>query len=116
MPGDHSDAPSYTSARRRLPSVDTWDLPGRTGSMTLAASEAGFASGRLGMQIAHFRKASLLLAGLLTQLLAHAPAAEEQTFRSDEWITECSIGTSDCSITVPFWQTSGERTGSFALV
>jgi hypothetical protein len=49
-------------------------------------------------------------------LVVLAPAAGEQTFISDEWITECNIGTSDCSITVPFWQTQGERGGSFALV
>src|SRR6267378_6627707 len=68
------------------------------------------------MQIGHFRKVLLPFLSLSAQFLVLAPAADEQTFRSDEWITECSIGTSDCSITVPFWQTQGDRAGSFALV
>jgi len=68
------------------------------------------------MQIAHLRTVLLPFLSLSTQFLVLAPAAGEQTFRSDEWITECSNGTSDCSITVPFWQTQGDRGGSFALV
>src|SRR5438270_6342532 len=64
------------------------------------------------MQIADFRKAVF---SFLLQFLALSPAAGEQSFRSDEWITECA-GASDCSITVPFWQTQGDRGGSFALV
>jgi hypothetical protein len=40
--------------------------------------------------------------------------------RADEWITECdsapNLGTADCSITVPFWQTQRQIKGSFALV
>ena len=41
-------------------------------------------------------------------------------FRADEWVTECggSLGSpaTDCSITVPFWQTGDDGKGSFALV
>src|SRR5712675_2988562 len=47
-------------------------------------------------------------------------ATEGQQYRADEWITECdpapSTGALDCSITVPFWQTHGDPSGSFALV
>jgi hypothetical protein len=68
------------------------------------------------MQIEHFRRILLSLLSLSAQFVVPASAAGEQTFRSDEWITECSIGSSDCSITVPFWQTQGNRGGSFALV
>lgn len=49
-----------------------------------------------------------------------AASGGEQTFRSDEWITECGAapgnGAPDCSITLPFWQTGGDQDGSFALV
>ena len=68
------------------------------------------------MQIAHLRTVLLPFLSLSTQFLGLAPVAGEQTFRSDEWITECSSDPSDCSITVPFWQTQGDRGGSFALV
>jgi hypothetical protein len=67
------------------------------------------------MKIGDFRRAILLFFGLSVQFLALLPAAGEQTFRSDEWITECA-SESDCSITVPFWGTQGDRGGSFALV
>jgi invasion protein IalB len=47
-------------------------------------------------------------------------AGPAQKFRADEWVTECDsrpgTGASDCSITVPFWQTRGAPQGSFALV
>lgn len=72
------------------------------------------------MRIRRFRRAVILLLGLSTQVLTLRPAIGDQTFRSDEWITECApgtgIGTPDCSITVPFWQARGDRDGSFALV
>ena len=54
------------------------------------------------------------------QTLLIQPAVGKQTFRSDEWITECELspggGAPDCSITVPFWQAQGNQDGSFALV
>lgn len=57
---------------------------------------------------------------LWAQVPGLAGAAAAQKFRADEWITECDSGpgisTPDCSITVPFWQTTGEPSGSFALV
>jgi hypothetical protein len=68
------------------------------------------------MQIGNFRRVLLPLLSLSAQCLVLAAAAGEQTFRSDEWITECDGGTYDCSITVPFWQMQGDRGGSFALV
>ena len=47
-------------------------------------------------------------------------AAAGQSYRADEWITECdSVGNlraAACTITVPFWQTQPQTTGSFALV
>ena len=47
-------------------------------------------------------------------------ATEGQKSRADERIAECdlspSTGAADCSITVPFWQTHGDPSGSFALV
>src|SRR5262244_2991118 len=68
------------------------------------------------MQIGYFRRVFLSFLSLSAQLVLLPSVAGEQTFRSDEWITECNIDTSDCSITVPFWQIQGERGGSFALV
>ena len=47
-------------------------------------------------------------------------AATGQSYRADEWITECAGGprasAADCSITVPFWQSQRRSRGSFALV
>jgi hypothetical protein len=60
----------------------------------------------------------LLMSGLQT---SHAlSATEPQTFRADEWVTECDASRGaidlDCSITVPFWESHGTPQGSFALV
>ena len=64
--------------------------------------------------------AEIFLLTLSVQVLILPTATGEQTFRSDEWITECETSpggrASDCSITVPFWQTRGDGDGSFALV
>ena len=72
------------------------------------------------MHIRRFRTAGTLFFALSLQVLLLAPAIGEQTFQSDEWITECEAdpgnGTPDCSITVPFWQAGGDRDASFALV
>lgn len=47
-------------------------------------------------------------------------AGGPQSYRADEWITECDpaarVEAADCSITVPFWQTQQQSRGSFALV
>ena len=47
-------------------------------------------------------------------------AAGGQSYRADEWITECdrspNAGGAECSITVPFWQAQPQARGSFALV
>jgi hypothetical protein len=67
-----------------------------------------------------FRIANIFFVILSIQVLLLRPAIPKQTFRSDEWITECELGpgsgTPDCSITVPFWQAQGVSDGSFALV
>src|SRR5258708_35219226 len=66
------------------------------------------------------RTAIILFLTLSAQTSGLSWATEGQKYRADEWITECdpgpSTGTSDCSITVPFWQTRGDPSGSFALV
>ena len=71
------------------------------------------------MHIRHFRFGICFLA-LFAQVLVLPSATGQQTFRSDEWITECEAapgkGAPDCSITVPFWQARAGRGGSFALV
>jgi hypothetical protein len=59
----------------------------------------------------------LLLCGRMS---GAAPAAVEQTYRSDDWVTKCEVGRGsarpDCSIAVPFAQTENGQEGSFALV
>jgi hypothetical protein len=66
------------------------------------------------------RTAIILFLTLLVYTSGLSWAAEGQNYRADEWITECdpgpSTGAADCSITVPFWQTRGDPSGSFALV
>ena len=72
------------------------------------------------MHIRHFPTAGIFFLTLSVQVLVLQPAIGEQTFRSDEWITECEVdpgnGTPDCSITLPFWEARGGQEGSFALV
>ena len=80
--------------------------------MIFTVSEIGCVGETPEMQMGHFRRVLLPFLCLSAQFVVPAQAAGELTFRSDEWITECSIGTSDCSITVPFWQTQGDRGGS----
>jgi hypothetical protein len=64
--------------------------------------------------------AAILFLAVCTQVLSPSLTAAAQTFRADEWITECEAGPNlrppDCAITVPFWQTPGSAIGSFALV
>ena len=63
-----------------------------------------------------------LIALLMCWLQAgHALSATgPQTFRADEWVTECDAsrgaGGLDRSITVPFWESHGAPQGSFTLV
>ena len=67
-----------------------------------------------------FLTAIILFLTLSAQTPGLSWAAGGQNFRADEWITKCdsgpSTGAPDCSITVPFWQTRGDPSGSFALV
>jgi len=66
------------------------------------------------------RTAIILFLTLSAQTSGLSWATEGQQYRADEWITECDPGPStsaaDCSITVPFWETRGDPSGSFALV
>jgi hypothetical protein len=72
------------------------------------------------MHIRCFRIARIFFLTLSLQVFWLLPAIGKQTFRSDEWITECDAGSGsgapDCSITIPFWQAQDGRDGSFALV
>lgn len=64
--------------------------------------------------------AAVLIFAAWSLLCAPGAASATLRFRADEWVTECdgSLGSpaSDCSITVPFWQTGNDGKGSFALV
>ena len=66
------------------------------------------------------RSAAVLVFAAWTLLGAAGAASATLRFRADEWVTECdgSLGSpaTDCSITVPFWQTGDNGKGSFALV
>jgi hypothetical protein len=66
------------------------------------------------------RSAAALVFAAWSFLGAAGVASATLRFRADEWVTECggSLGSpaTDCSITVPFWQTGDEGKGSFALV
>jgi hypothetical protein len=93
-------------------------LPNRWGLEMLRAKRLSVACGIVGS--AAQPAVIFLLTYCAIQPLEAASSAAEQKFRADEWITECDpsirSGTPDCSITVPFWQTSGDPKGSFALV
>jgi hypothetical protein len=66
------------------------------------------------------RSAAALVFAAWSLLGAAGAASATLRFRADEWVTECggSLGSpaTDCSITVPFWQTGNDGKGSFALV
>jgi hypothetical protein len=66
------------------------------------------------------RSAASAVLAMMLCLGAGSSALAAQRFQADEWITECGggpgSGTSDCSITVPFWQDAYAGKGSFALV
>lgn len=72
------------------------------------------------MRSRRFYTALVLLLIDCVQTWGVSTAVAGQKFRADEWVTECDsspgIGTPDCSITVPFWQSRGTPKGSFALV
>ena len=74
----------------------------------------------LGMPADRARTAFSAFFILFAPLIVFASPVAAQKFRADEWITECDrgagIGSAECSITVPFWQSRGEPRGSFALV
>jgi hypothetical protein len=63
------------------------------------------------------RSAAILVFAACTLLGVAGAGSATLRFRADEWVTECggSLAT-DCSITVPFWQTGDDGKGSFALV
>ena len=66
--------------------------------------------------------AAVLVFAAWTLLGAAGAASATLRFRADEWVTECGgslrspATATDCSITVPFWQTGDDGKGSFALV
>jgi hypothetical protein len=64
--------------------------------------------------------AAVLVFAAWTLLGAAGATSATLRFRADEWVTECGGGlgspATDCSITVPFWQTGDDGKGSFALV
>jgi invasion protein IalB len=70
------------------------------------------------MRFFRLRRAVILLLVISASAVAVTAAAGQQTFQSDEWVTECdtATGAPDCSITVPFWQGERQRDGAFALV
>jgi hypothetical protein len=111
------DTSSCVSQRgRRCPTRR--DLPNRMGFGMLKAKRLSVACGIVGS--AAQPAAIFLFTYCSIQPLEAASLAARQKFRADEWITECDPSTRssapDCSITVPFWQTSGDPRGSFALV
>ena len=71
------------------------------------------------MRRSRFLTAAVLFLAVCTRIQSLCWATGAQTFRADEWFTECdagpNIGPADCAITVPFWQ-PGNAIGSFALV
>jgi invasion protein IalB len=91
--------------------------PREISSATVDQSRASWPDGSSPNLPSMMRSAVLIL---VAPLIMFAPAAAAQKFRADEWITECDrtagIGSGDCSITIPFWQSRGEPRGSFALV
>ena len=92
--------------------------PNRMGLGICRAKRLSVACGILGSAVPP--AVILLLTYCAIQPLEAASSAGGQKFRADEWITECDpptrSGAPDCSITVPFWQNSGDPKGSFALV
>jgi hypothetical protein len=66
------------------------------------------------------RSVAILAVAACTLLGVAGAGSATLRFRADEWVTECggSLGrpATDCSITVPFWQTGDDGKGSFALV
>ena len=73
-----------------------------------------------GMHGRQFRTVIGLVVTFCVQASDPSSAAAAQRYRADEWITECdsapNLGAAACTITVPFWQTQPQTTGSFALV
>lgn len=82
-------------------------------ALRLEAGRRSAAYARIGATLVVF------LAALLGPM-APAPAAAKESYRSDDWITECDSapgkGAPDCAITVPFADGEGAGRGSFALV
>jgi hypothetical protein len=72
------------------------------------------------MRSGRFFYAVVVFLAVCSELPSPSWTAAAQQYRADEWITECEAGPNlrppDCAITVPFWQTPGNATGSFALV
>jgi hypothetical protein len=72
------------------------------------------------MHSRRFLISGVFISAWCIQALGPSLAEAGQSYRADEWITECDTGlrasAADCSITVPFWQSQRRSQGSFALV
>ena len=67
----------------------------------------------------HRPRLGFALVAFLLLLGPPTAALSMQRFEADDWIAECGAkpgSALDCSIMVPFWQTTDDGKGSFALV
>jgi hypothetical protein len=125
----HSLSLDHPAGRSEIEPIATMSLRSMIPRAILSARPAvGRALGQLwhrgrapGRWTRHRRRLAGVLVFAACTILG-APGAPSATlrFRADEWVTECdgSLGSpaTDCSITVPFWQTGDDGKGSFALV
>jgi hypothetical protein len=125
----HSLSLDHPAGRSRIePIATTSSRPMVSLAIVSTRIAAGRALGQLwhrgrapGRWMQHRRRsAAILVFAAWTLLGAIGAASATLRFRADEWVTECggSLGSpaTDCSITVPFWQTGDDGKGSFALV
>jgi hypothetical protein len=125
----HSLSLDHPAGRSRIEPIATTLLRSMVPRTIVSTrSAAGLASGQLrhwgrapGRWTRRRRRSAAVLAfAAWTLLCAASDASATLRFRADEWVTECggSLGgpATDCSITVPFWQTGDDGKGSFALV
>jgi hypothetical protein len=72
------------------------------------------------MHASQFLISMVFISTWCLQALDPSVDAAGQSYRADEWVTECDAGPhisgAGCSITVPFWQSQHRSRGSFALV
>jgi len=123
----HSLSLDRPARRSRIEPIATTSLRSMAPRAIVSTrSAAGHALGQLGHRRrapgrqTRRRWAAVLVFAAWTLLCAAGAASATLRFQADEWVTECdgSLGSAatDCSITVPFWQTGDDGKGSFALV